>query len=70
MTLSGHYLSSTFDKNTHDVSETGVCIRHQVKDIILLGPVDRASPYLRTTDGQVMEHKEEKDKHILYVEDK
>jgi hypothetical protein len=31
----------------HNVSETGVCLRHQVKGDLLLGPIDRASPYLR-----------------------
>jgi len=32
---------------TQDVSETGVCLRHQVKGTpTLLGPIDRASPYL------------------------
>jgi hypothetical protein len=36
---------------THDVSETGVFLRHQVKrKPVLLGPIDRASPYLRTTE--------------------
>jgi hypothetical protein len=35
-----------FYKNTHDVSETGVCLRHQVKDTYSVGP-NRASPYLR-----------------------
>jgi hypothetical protein len=31
---------------THHVSETGFCLRLQVKSI-QLGPIDRASPYLR-----------------------
>jgi hypothetical protein len=39
-------------KKTHDVSETGVCLRHQVKKgtLTLLGPIDTASPYLLMTD--------------------
>jgi hypothetical protein len=32
----------------HNVSETGFCLRLQVKPA-QLGPIDRASPYLRTT---------------------
>jgi hypothetical protein len=32
---------------THNVSETAFCLRLQVEPI-QLGPVDRASPYLRT----------------------
>jgi hypothetical protein len=31
----------------HNVSETGFCLRLQVKPT-QLGPIDRASPYLRT----------------------
>jgi hypothetical protein len=31
----------------NNVSETGLCLRLQVKHI-RLGPIDRASPYLRT----------------------
>jgi hypothetical protein len=31
----------------HNVSETGFCLRLQVRPI-QLGPIDRASPYLRT----------------------
>jgi hypothetical protein len=31
----------------HNVSETGFCLRLQVKPTEL-GPIDRASPYLRT----------------------
>jgi hypothetical protein len=31
-----HRISLT--KNAHDVSETGVCLRHQVKDIYSVGP--------------------------------
>jgi hypothetical protein len=34
----------------HKVSETEFCLRLQVKPI-QLGPIDRASPYLRTGDG-------------------
>jgi hypothetical protein len=37
-----------FLKKTHDVSETGFCLRLQVAPT-QLGPMDRASPYLRTT---------------------
>jgi hypothetical protein len=45
-----HYPSFILDKR-HDVSETGVCLRHQVKRTpTLLGPIDRASPYLWTTE--------------------
>jgi hypothetical protein len=32
----------------HNVSETGFCLRHHVKPT-QLGPIDRASPYLRTS---------------------
>jgi hypothetical protein len=51
----GHYPSSYlylkhrpvyFSK--HNVSEIGFCLRLQVKPT-LLGPIDRPSPYLRTT---------------------
>jgi hypothetical protein len=43
--LSGHDPSSILDKR-HDVSETGVCLRHQVKTTpTVLGPTERASPY-------------------------
>jgi hypothetical protein len=49
----GHYLSSCLYLKTVslflklNVSETGFCLRLQVKPT-LLGPIDRASPYLRT----------------------
>jgi hypothetical protein len=33
----------------HNVSETGVCLRPQVKPT-QLGPIDRVSPYLRSGD--------------------
>jgi hypothetical protein len=33
----------------HNVSETGFCLRLQVKST-QLGPIDRVSPYLRTRD--------------------
>jgi hypothetical protein len=33
----------------HSISEAGFCLRLQVK-ILNLGPIDRASPYLRTND--------------------
>jgi hypothetical protein len=41
-------------KKMHDVSETGVCLRHQVEKgtPTLLGPIKRASPYLQTTINQ------------------
>jgi hypothetical protein len=33
--------------STHNVSETGFCLRLQVEPT-QLGPIDRATPYLRT----------------------
>jgi hypothetical protein len=49
----GHYRSSCLHlKNRrvyfskHDVSETGFCLRLQVKPT-QLGPIDRASPYIQ-----------------------
>jgi hypothetical protein len=36
-----------FLKKPHNVSETGFCLRLQVAPT-QLGPIDRASPYLRT----------------------
>jgi hypothetical protein len=38
----------------HNVSETGFCLRPQVKPT-LLGPIDRASPYLRRRQSPVSE---------------
>jgi predicted nucleic acid-binding protein len=43
----GHYLSSRLYLSKHNVSETGFCLRLQVKPT-QLGPIDRASSYLRT----------------------
>jgi hypothetical protein len=51
--VSGHYPSSCFYLkhpvyiSKHNVSETGFSLRLQVKST-QLGPIDRASPYLRT----------------------
>jgi hypothetical protein len=52
--VSGHYPSSCFYLkhrpvyiSKHNVSETALCFRHQVKPT-QLAPIDRASPYLRT----------------------
>jgi hypothetical protein len=42
----GHYPSSCPFFKKHNVSETGFCLRPQVKPI-QLDPIDRASPYLR-----------------------
>jgi hypothetical protein len=42
---------------TYNISETGVCLRHQVKDTYSVGPIDRASPDLRKTE--VIGYKEE-----------
>jgi hypothetical protein len=49
----GHYPSSSLDLTTpssvflkHNISETGFCFRLEVKPT-QLGPIDRASPYLR-----------------------
>jgi hypothetical protein len=51
----GHYPSSCLyltrrrvSLSKHNVSETGFCLRIQVKPT-QLGPIDRASPYLRST---------------------
>jgi hypothetical protein len=43
--ISGHYLLSSFNLK-NDISETGFCLRLQVKHKEL-GPIDRASSYLR-----------------------
>jgi hypothetical protein len=46
-----YYLDSTQHRlvyfSKHNVSETGFCLRLQVKPT-QLGPIDRANPYLRT----------------------
>jgi hypothetical protein len=42
--------SVLFVCKTHRVSETGFCLRLQVKPT-QLGPIDGASPYLRTANG-------------------
>jgi hypothetical protein len=34
-----------------NVSETGLCLRPQVKKSTVLGPADRASPYFRKIEG-------------------
>jgi hypothetical protein len=54
--VSGHYPSTCFYLkylpvyiSTHDVSKTGFCLRLQLEPSHL-GPIDRASPYLRSID--------------------
>jgi hypothetical protein len=45
-----HHLSLIKNYNqTNEVSETGICLCHQVK-LMLLGLTDRANPYLRSGD--------------------
>jgi hypothetical protein len=49
--VSGHYPSSCFLFKIYNVSETGFCLHLHVKPT-QLGPIDRASPYLRSGETQ------------------
>jgi hypothetical protein len=53
---SGQYPSPCFLFKTHNVAETGFCLRLQVRPT-QLGPIDRASPCLRISHRNVVRFK-------------
>jgi hypothetical protein len=60
-----HHLMMIKIIKIHEVSENGICLRHQVTRGVptLRGPIERASLNLRTNwGGQVKEDKEDREK--------